>query len=106
MTNPSAAGQRFIAASDDKPELIIEIGRMIREKRPLNAKKVPTMSVPSIAVRVLSWFDAPLKQILPLLGNDSSCSGEKAKEQLGWKPRSMEESVLATADSLVKFGVV
>jgi nucleoside-diphosphate-sugar epimerase len=106
MTTPSAAGERFIASSDDKAVLIIEVGKIIREKRPQNAKKVPTMSVPNIAVRVLSWFDPPLKQILPILGNDSSCSNEKAKKQLGWKPRSMEESVLATADSLVKFGIV
>lgn len=106
QTTPSAAGERFIAVSDEKPELIINIGKIIREKRPAAAKKVPTMAVPNIVVKVLSWFDPTIKMILPELNKVIISSNEKAKTKLGWKPRNVEESVLDTADSLVKFGIV
>jgi len=79
---------------------------MIREKRPAQAKKVPTLSVPNVAVRVLSWFDASLRMILPELGHMTDSSNEKAKRRLGWKPRSVEDSVVDTADSLVKMGIL
>lgn len=106
MNDTSAAGERFIAVSDEKPELIINLGKLIREKRPDNAKKVPTLSIPAFVVKTLSWFDSSLRAIVPELGKMTVSSNEKAKTQLGWKPRSVEESVLDTADSLVKFGVL
>jgi nucleoside-diphosphate-sugar epimerase len=35
-----------------------------------------------------------------------AASGEKARRLLGWKPRSREESILATAESLIRLGLV
>lgn len=106
MKSPAAVGERFIGVADDKAKLILDIGKLIREKRPENAKKVPTMSVPKILVYLLSWFDSSLKQILPELGVPTNSENAKAKSVLGWKPRTAEESILDTVDSLVKFGVV
>ena len=49
-------------------------------------------------------FDPPLKQVLPELGKVRSASNEKANAGRAWTPRSNEESVVATAESLVGSG--
>jgi nucleoside-diphosphate-sugar epimerase len=40
------------------------------------------------------------------LGKVSQASNKKARESLGWQPRETEASLLDTADSLVKYGLV
>jgi hypothetical protein len=47
-----------------------------------------------------------MKQLLPLLGNIRNATSEKAERVLEWKPRSREDAIVATAESLVKFGIV
>jgi len=46
------------------------------------------------------------RQILPELGKVKNASHEKAKRLLGWAPRSNEESIVATAESLLRLGLV
>jgi dihydroflavonol-4-reductase len=35
-----------------------------------------------------------------------NASGDKAKRLLGWAPRSREDAIVATAESLIKLGLV
>lgn len=105
MTRPEAANQRFIAGSSDPAASMLQLGQIIREKRPEVAKKVPTMQVPNFVVHLLSIFDKPIRQVLPDLGKISQGSNKKAREILGWEPRRMEDTVVDTADSLVKYGL-
>jgi hypothetical protein len=53
-------------------------------------------------VRLASLLDPAVKLILPELGKKKNGSNAKAKRVLGWKPRSNEEAILATAESLLK----
>ncbi len=48
--------------------------------------------------------DPAVKLILPELGKVKNATNEKARRLLEWAPRSNEESVVATAESLVKLG--
>jgi len=43
-----------------------------------------------------------VKQILPELGKMKNATSEKARRVLGWTPRSNEECILATAESLLQ----
>jgi hypothetical protein len=70
------------------------------------AKKVPTRRLPNWLVRLVALFDPSMKQLLPLLGNIRNATSAKAERVLGWKPRPREDAIVATADSLVKFGIV
>ena len=45
-------------------------------------------------------------QIVPELGKRKNATNEKAKRVLGWAPRSNEESIVATAESLVRLGLL
>ena len=47
-----------------------------------------------------------MQQLLPLLGTIRNATSDKAKRVLGWSPRSNEEAVVATAESLMKFGLL
>jgi nucleoside-diphosphate-sugar epimerase len=106
MTKPEAANQRFIAANSDPPSSMLQLGKIIKEKRPQHAKNVPSIQLPNLLVRALGLFDKPVRLIVPDLGKLSRVSNKKARETLGWEPRGTEETVLDTADSLVKHGLV
>jgi dihydroflavonol-4-reductase len=66
------------------------------------AKRVPTLQVPNWVVRLAALRDPGIKQILPELGKVKNASGEKAKKMLGWSPRSGEEAIVSSAESLVR----
>ena len=106
MTEAEAANQRFIAANNDSAVSMLQIGKIIKAKRPQNAKKVPSIQVPNFVVHALALFDKPVRQVLPDLGRVLRASNQKACATFGWKPRNTESSVLDTVDSLVEYGLV
>ena len=67
---------------------------------------MPTRQLPDWLVRVAALFDPPMRQLLPMLGKVRNATSAKAECVLGWKPRSREDALVATAESLVKFGIV
>ena len=105
MTNPAAKGERFIAVSGDFMWLL-EIARALKERMGAKAKKVPTRQLPDWLVRLARFKDPAVKQIIPELGKWKNATSEKAQTVLGWRPRSREESVVATGESLVRLGIV
>ena len=46
------------------------------------------------------------KVMLPELGKVKNATNEKAKRLLGWTPRSSEEALVATAESLMRLGLL
>ena len=46
-------------------------------------------------------LDPSVKQILPELGKPKNATNQKAKRLLGWAPRSNEDAIVATAESLL-----
>ena len=70
------------------------------------AARVPTREVPDSLVRALALVNPEARGILPDLGKVRRASNEKARRVLGWEPRSNEEAILATAQSLMRLGLV
>jgi nucleoside-diphosphate-sugar epimerase len=101
MTEPAAAGERFLAVAGEFMT-VAEIAAVLRERMGDDAKKVPTRVLPNWLVRLVSRFDSSVKQIVPELGKVKEASNEKAKQTLGWSPRSNEEAIVATAESLLR----
>ena len=101
MTQPAAAGERFLAVTGDFLAFM-EITRILRQNLGDAARKVPTRELPNFMVRLASLFDPAVKVILPELGKKKNGTSAKAQRVLGWKPRSAEESIVATAQSLLK----
>jgi len=104
MTSPAAAGERFIAAG---PFLwMSEVAQVLRERLGPRADKVPTRNVPNFIVRTMARFDPSLRSVVGDLGRRRSMSSEKAKAKLGWSSRPIDESIVDTAESLLRVGAV
>jgi nucleoside-diphosphate-sugar epimerase len=105
MTNPAAKGERFLAAAGDFMSMR-DIAEVLKRRLGAAAKKVPTRQLPNWLVRIAAIRDPAVKQILPELGKVKNATNEKAKRMLGWAPRSNEDAIVATAESLVRLGLL
>jgi len=105
MTHPAARGERFIATSGDIMSMLA-IAKVLRERLGDAAKRVPTRELPSWLVRVVARFNRDLKTLAPLLDSTRRATSAKAERMLGWRPRSPEDAIVATAESLIRFGIV
>jgi nucleoside-diphosphate-sugar epimerase len=105
MINPAAKGERFLAVAGDFMSMQ-EIGKVLKSRMGAAAKRVPTRQLPNFLLRLASIRDQAVRQIVPELGKRKNATNEKAKRVLGWAPRSNEESLVATAESLVRLGLL
>ena len=105
MTHPAAKGERFIAVSGDAISMV-DIARILRRRLGASARKVPRLQLADWLVRLAAKRDPSVRQVLPLLGVIRNATSEKARRVLGWSPRSNEDAVAATAESLLRFGLV
>jgi nucleoside-diphosphate-sugar epimerase len=105
MTRPAAKGERFLAVSGDSMS-VADIARVLKCHMGASAKRVPTRQLPNWLVRIAALRDPAVRQILPELGKIKNATNEKAKRLLGWAPRSNEEAIVATAESLVRLGLL
>jgi dihydroflavonol-4-reductase len=105
MTMPQANGQRFIAVAGEGFS-VLDIANVLRKNLGEKATKVPTRELPNWLIKGLALFNPKLKAVTPYLGMVKRASSEKAITLLGWKPRSTEEAILATATSLIKLRIV
>ena len=105
MTHPAAKGERFIATSGDIMSMLA-IAAVLRERLGDAARKVPRRELPNWLVRLVALFDRNLKTLVPLLDSTRRATSAKAERMLGWRPRSREDAIVATAESLIKFGIV
>jgi nucleoside-diphosphate-sugar epimerase len=105
MTSPAAKGERFLSVAGDSMS-IVDIAKVLRERLGVSAKRVPTRVLPDLVVGLFSFLDPAVKQILPELGKVKNASNEKARRVLGWAPRSNADSIVATAESLLRLGLL
>jgi nucleoside-diphosphate-sugar epimerase len=105
MSDPKAKGERFLASAGDFMS-ILEIAYVLKNRMGAAGKRVPTRQLPNWLVRVAAMRDPAVKQILPELGKKKNGSNEKARRVLGWVPRSSEEAIVATAESLLRLGLL
>jgi nucleoside-diphosphate-sugar epimerase len=105
MTNPAAKGERFLAISGDFITML-QIAQVLKSRLRGAARRVPTRELPDWVLRIIAKFDSSLGQVMPELGKRKNGTGEKARRVLGWSPRAREEALIATAESLVRLGLL
>jgi dihydroflavonol-4-reductase len=105
MTDPSGKGERFLAASGESLWLV-EIAKLLKQRLGAAADKVSTRILPNWLIRILALGNPAMKGIVPHLGVNMNATGEKARRLLGWKPRPRDEAIVATAESLIRLGLV
>jgi dihydroflavonol-4-reductase len=105
MTNPVARGERFLALGGGSLSLL-DVAEILKKRMGAAARRVPTREMPDWIVRLLAHFNSDMKMIAPEVGKQKNISNEKACRTLGWMPRLNEESIVATAESLLSLGLV
>jgi nucleoside-diphosphate-sugar epimerase len=105
MTDSRAKGQRFLALAGDFLSLR-DIALILKARMGDAAKKVPTRQLPNWIVRLAALRDPGVQQILPELGKRKNATNAKAKRMLGWSPLSSDEAIVASAESLLRLGLL
>ena len=105
MTDPKAKGERFLAVAGDCMSMV-EVAQVLKARMGSTAKRVSTRKLPDWFLRVMSHIVPQVKMAIPELGKVRRASNAKAKRVLGWAPRSNEEALVATAESLVRLGLL
>lgn len=100
MTDPRAANERYLAVAGE-PASMHQMAVVLNKAL---GTKVPRY-LPSWLVRTLALFNPMARESVPRLGIKGRASNAKAKA-LGWEPRSNEEAIIATAESLQELGLV
>ncbi|MGH3171299.1 MAG: NAD-dependent epimerase/dehydratase family protein [Trebonia sp.] len=99
MEIPEAAGNRYICAG---PHVWVRDMAKILAAR----YRVPTRPHPYAALWAAGRFDPAIRGILSWVGQRELASADKARRELGWTMRPLEETLFDTAASLIEHGVV
>ena len=88
MAATEAAGKRFLALADGPTISFLEMAQILRERLGPLAARVPTEEAPG---------PEPPRLII---------HNDRAKQELGWRPRSAETTIVETAESLRDLGLL
>ena len=102
MEKKEAAGERFLCGGDFA--WFSDLGAILREQYP--DRKIPSMNMPNWLVHLFGLFNGGVRQLRDDLNRTQHVNIEKTTKILGWKPRSVKEATIATADSLIELGIV
>lgn len=105
MNNPAAKGERFIATAGESIWMV-DVAKILKANLGEVAAKVSTKQISTTLLRALAMTDSKIKSIIPLLGINMNTTSAKAISLLGWSPRSTEEAIVATAESLIRLDLL
>ena len=88
MATPEAAGKRFLALADGPTISFLEMAQILRERLGPLAERVPTQEAPG---------PEPPRLII---------HNDRAKQQLGWRPRPAGTTIVETTESLRDLGLL
>jgi nucleoside-diphosphate-sugar epimerase len=103
LTTPEAAGQRFICATEHA--WMIDVAKVLDRHFRSRGYKVPTRELPGWTLRVAALFDKTMGLLVDSVDQRQDVSSERARNVLGWQPRSLEEMVVSMGESLIEHGV-
>lgn len=104
MKSPKAPGNRYITISGSL--WLQDIAKILDEEfRPLGYN-VPTWAFPSFGLKIVSWFDASVKAMLPFLDHELKLDNSKIKADLGYQPTDLKKSIIDMAYNLIDSGFI
>ncbi|MCY1558259.1 hypothetical protein D9M68_951770 [compost metagenome] len=80
------------------------MGNILRAAHP--EWNVTSKTVPDWIIKLIAAFGGPARQIINDIGNEKVFDGSKGEKLLGRKFISAKDSILATADSVIRLGMV
>jgi dihydroflavonol-4-reductase len=105
MSDPAAKGERFLAIAGATASFL-DIATVLRARMGEAGRRAPRREMPNWLTRALALVIPQLREVVPFLGRYAEASGDKARRLLGWNPRPNEQIIVATAESLLRLGLV
>jgi dihydroflavonol-4-reductase len=102
LEKPETIGERYLATSDYTP--FSEVANILRAAYP--DWKITMRIVPDWLIGILARLGGPTRQIINDIGNEKVFDGAKGEKLLGRKFISAKDSILATAESVLRLGLV
>jgi nucleoside-diphosphate-sugar epimerase len=88
MATPEAAGKRFLALADGPTVSYLKLAQILRDRLGPLGERAPTEEAPGDELPNL------------VIHND------RARNELGWRPRPVETTIVETAESLRDLGLL
>jgi nucleoside-diphosphate-sugar epimerase len=102
LDKPEAANQRYLATSEYTP--FPKVAEILREAYP--DWGITMKQVPDWIIKIIASFGGPARQIINDIGNEKVFDGSKGEKLIGRKFINAKDSILATADSVIRLGLV
>ena len=83
-----------------------DVARALRDRVPELATRVPRRHLSSALVRASALFDSAVRGRLYELGKHRPVTADKARQELNWVPRSNDDAIVATAQSLARAAAI
>jgi nucleoside-diphosphate-sugar epimerase len=99
-----AAGNRYILGTE--PMWMGDIARILKATFGPRGYRVPTRALPYWVMWLNARVDKMIRLALDYYGVELRLGLDKAQRELGWKPRTAEESIVDAAESLIRHDVV
>ncbi len=104
MERPEAPGNRYICAGDHV--WIEDMAKVLAAEFNPKGYRVPTGRLPYWLMWIIARFDKAVRLALDYVGRQERVSCAKAKRELGWKMRPIEETLVDTGRSMIEHGIV
>lgn len=105
MTHPDAAGERFLATAGNSL-WAADLARILHDNLGAAGRRVPLRTLPDRLVRTLALVNPSIRAMIHELGVFKPMSNQKARDVLGWEPRTPTDALVAAGKSLVERGLV
>lgn len=99
-----AAGNRYLLAGEQI--WMTDIADILAEELRPRGYRIPTRPMPNWAMRGIATVNPAARAALNYIGKMESVDDTKARRELGWTSRPVRDTVIATAESLLQFGIV
>lgn len=103
LDSPAAAGERFLATTDE-PWTLARMATYLKAHGGPAAARATTRVLPDWLVRLAALVNPAARGVAPNLGKTFRSDNTKATRLLGWKPRPKEETLLDTLAYLQEAG--
>jgi len=105
MTHPAAKGERFIAVSGNAISMV-DIARILRARLGDLGQTSAPSSLAGLGCEARRKARCVSATGSASAWRDQKCHEREGERVLGWSPRSNEDAIVDTAESLIKFGLV
>jgi nucleoside-diphosphate-sugar epimerase len=104
MERPEAAGNRYICANDHV--WVQDMAKVLAKEFNPRGYRVPTGKLPYWLMWIIARFDKAVHLALGYVGRKELVSSAKARRELGWTTRPLDQTIVDTARTMIEQGVV